>query len=112
MSGVHTTANDVDVDLGRLFSSLLERWARVVIVALIVTAVAFVLAWLTTPLYHGETRLLIETRESVFTRPEASNSEGYRPILVVVGVTSMVLVIGSTEIFKQGARVLNLSSLP
>jgi exopolysaccharide transport family protein len=112
MSGVHTTANDVDVDLGRLFSSLLERWARVVIVALIVTAVAFVLAWLTTPLYHGETRLLIETRESVFTRPEASNSEADRPILDEEGVTSQVQVIGSTDILKQVAKQLNLSNLP
>lgn len=112
MSGVHTTANDVDVDLGRLFSSLIERWLRVVTVALVVTAGAFVLAWLATPLYHGETRLLIETRESVFTRPEASNSEADRPILDEEGVTSQVQVIGSTDILKQVAKQLDLSSLP
>lgn len=110
MSGVHTTTSDVDVDLGRLFSSLAVGWRRIVAVAFVVTGLALMLAWMATPLYRAETRLLIETRESVFTRPE-NNADADRPILDEEGVTSQVEVIGSTDILKQVAKQLNLASL-
>jgi len=110
MSGVHTTTSDVDVDLGRLFSSLIVNWRRIVAVAFVVTGLALMFAWMATPLYRAETRLLIETRESVFTRPE-NNADADRPILDEEGVTSQVEVIGSTDILKQVAKQLNLASL-
>lgn len=110
MSGVHTTS-DVDVDLGKLFASLIENWRRIVAVALIVTGIAFMLAWTATPRYKAETRILIETRESVFTRP-APAGEGSNPVLDEEGVTSQVEVVGSTDILKQVAHKLQLSKLP
>jgi len=110
MSRAETTS-DIDVDLGRLFRSLIEKWQRILTVALLVTGLAFLLAWFSTPLYMGETRLLIETRESVFTRPEP-NAEVDRTILDEEGVTSQVEVIGSTDILKQVAQKLDLSKLP
>lgn len=109
MSGVHTTTSDVDVDFGRLFSSLIVNWRRIVAVAFVVTGLALMFAWMATPLYRAETRLLIETRESVFTRPE-SNGEADRTILDEEGVTSQVEVIGSTDILKQVALKLDLAS--
>lgn len=111
MSGVQSTASDVDVDLGRLFSSLARNWLRILTAALAITALAFVLAWTATPHYNAETRMLIETRESVFTRPEGSG-ENERPILDEEGVTSQVEVISSTDILKQVAKELDLASLP
>ncbi len=111
MSGVQSTASDVDVDLGRLFSSLARNWLRILTAALAITALAFVLAWTATPHYNAETRILIETRESVFTRPEGSG-ENERPILDEEGVTSQVEVISSTDILKQVAKELDLASLP
>ncbi|WP_353641866.1 exopolysaccharide transport family protein [Mesorhizobium sp. WSM2239] len=111
MSGVQSTASDIDVDLGRLFSSLARNWLRILTAALTVTALAFVLAWTATPHYKAETRILIETRESVFTRPQGSG-ENERPILDEEGVTSQVEVISSTDILKQVARELDLASLP
>ena len=110
MSGVHTTTSDVDVDLGRLFSSLIVNWRRIVAVAFVVTGLALMFAWMATPLYRAETRLLIETRESVFTRPEAG-ADADRPILDEEGVTSQVEVIGSTDILKQVASKLKLADL-
>jgi uncharacterized protein involved in exopolysaccharide biosynthesis/Mrp family chromosome partitioning ATPase len=112
MSGIHNTANDVDVDLGRLFSSLAAHWFRIVVVSGVITGLALVFAWLATPHYMGETRLLIETRESVFTRPNTNNSENNSPILDEEGVASQVEVISSTDILKQVAQKLNLSRLP
>ena len=53
----------------RLFSSLARRWLRIAVVALLVTVAALGLAWLATPLYKGETRLLIEARELVSPAP-------------------------------------------
>ena len=112
MSGVHNTANDVDVDLGRLFSSLAQHWFRILVVSLVVTGLALVFAWIATPRYMGETRLLIETRESVFTRPDTNNSSDNSPAFDEEGVISQVEVIGSTDILKRVAEKLNLSSLP
>lgn len=111
MSGVQSTAGDVDVDLRQLFASLARNWLRLVLFSVAVTALAFVLASLATPQYRAETRLLIETRESVFTRPDGSG-ENERPILDEEGVTSQVEVIGSTDILKQVAKKLDLASLP
>ena len=61
MSGAYSTANDVDVDLRRLFGSLAQKWRRILLVSLLVTGAAFAFAWLSTPHYKAETRLLIET---------------------------------------------------
>lgn len=110
MSGVQSTAGDVDVDLGQLFASLVRNWRRLVFVAVAVTALAFVLASLATSHYRAETRILIETRESVFTRPDGGDND--RPILDEEGVTSQVEVIGSTDILKQVAKKLDLASRP
>lgn len=111
MPAVQSTASDLDVDLGRLFSSLVERWRRIAAVVLGVTALALLYAWTATPSYRAETRILIETRESIFTRPQA-NAESDRPILDEEGVTSQVEVIASTDLLKQVALKLNLARLP
>ncbi|MBN9236954.1 MULTISPECIES: GumC family protein [Phyllobacteriaceae] len=111
MSGVQSSAADLDVDLRQLFASLARNWLRILVVALIVAGLAFALAWLTTPLYKSETRLLIEARESVFTRPNTTN-DADRPLFDEEGVTSQVEVVSSTDILKQVAKQLNLSTLP
>jgi len=112
MSGVQSTTSDVDVDLGRLFASLVRNWIRIVTVAAVITGLAFAIAWLATPHYKGETRILIETGESVFTRPGNANGESDRPILDEEGVISQVEVISSTDILKRVAQKLELSKLP
>lgn len=110
MSGVQSSASDIDVDLGRLFGSLVVRWKRILFVALAVTGMALAYAWLATPHYRGETRILIETRESVFTRPQTGSDD--RPLLDEEGVTSQVQVITSTDLLKEVARKLDLARLP
>ncbi|TIP29692.1 MAG: chain-length determining protein [Mesorhizobium sp.] len=108
---VQSAAADVDVDLRQLFASLARNWLRILAVALVVTGLAFALTWLATPHYRAETRLLIETRESVYTRPDGTNDND-KPILDEEGVTSQVEVISSTDILKQVAQKLDLSRLP
>ncbi len=111
MAGAHTAAQDVDIDLGRLFASLARHWLRILLVSLGVTGLALAFALLSTPLYRAETRLLIESRESVFTRTEA-NADNNNPVLDEEGVTSQVEVIGSTDILKRVAEKLDLSRYP
>lgn len=110
MSSVQSSAADVDVDLRRLFASLARNWFWIVLGALAVTGLALVLTWLATPLYKSETRLLIEARESIFTRPSTGN-EADRPNLDEETVASQVELISSTNILKQVAQQLNLAKL-
>ncbi|MBO6902094.1 MAG: exopolysaccharide transport family protein [Rhizobiaceae bacterium] len=110
MASNHNSANDVDVDLGTLFASIARDWRRILIIALVVTAAAFILVSVLTPKYKGETRILIETRESEFTRVD-TNSVRSAPILDEEGVASQVEVIASTDIIKKVAAQLNLANV-
>lgn len=111
MSRVETSASDVDVDLGRLFGSLVRSWFNILVVACLITGLAFVAAWLATPLYKGETRVLIEARESVFTRPGDQTRDSNDPDLNQEGVTSQVEVMGSTDVLKEVAKQFDLAKL-
>ncbi|RST87331.1 chain-length determining protein [Aquibium carbonis] len=110
MAVVDASRADLDIDITALMSSLARDWKRIALVALCVTAAAFAFASLSTKHYQAETRILIETRESIFTRPDARNDDS--TILDEQGVTSQVEVIGSADLLKQVARDLNLAALP
>ncbi len=110
MAEAGSSAADIDVDLRQLFAGMARNWPRILGVALVVTGLALAFAWTASPKYRSETRLLIETRESVFTRPDTA--EGNRPILDEEGVTSQVEVISSTDILKRVAGDLDLARLP
>lgn len=110
MSGARSAVSDVDVDLGQLFGSLLRNWLRIAIFAAIVTVAAFMLASFATPQYRAETRILIEARESVFTRPSNVTGEGDRPLLDEEAITSQVEVISSADILREVATRLDLGS--
>lgn len=109
MGSGQSSNTDVDVDLGRLFASLRERWVRIALVCVSVAIIAFILASLASPSYRAETRILIETRESIYTRPQSVNTDD-RPILDSEGIASQVEVIDSTDILKKVADELDLAS--
>jgi len=109
MKRAEPAAEDVDVDLGRLFASLRRDWLRILLFALAITALVFVLVFTATPLYRAETRVLIEARESIYTRPQAAG-ENDRAILDQEGVASQVQVITSTDILTEVARALDLAN--
>ncbi|MEZ5811696.1 MAG: exopolysaccharide transport family protein [Rhizobiaceae bacterium] len=109
MSGVHTVDSDIDVDLGTLVSSIADNWLRILLTALAVAALALAVAWMLPPKYKAETRILIETRESIYTRPDGARDDE-RPILDQEGVASQVELITSADLLKQVAAKLDLAS--
>lgn len=113
MSDARHTVSDLDVDIGQLFVSLLRNWLRILLVALAVAGLAFVLAGLATPLYRAETRILIESRESVYTRPTAAGiADSERALVDDEAVASQVEIIGSTDILREVADKLDLAANP
>jgi exopolysaccharide transport family protein len=109
MSANSPSARDVDIDLGRLFAGIARDWRRIVVVALAMTVLAFAVTSMLTSKYMGETRILIETRESELTRIEP-NGQDTPAILDQEGVTSQVEVISSSDIVRKVVRDFDLTS--
>lgn len=113
MPDARPTVSDVDVDLGQLFGSLIRNWLRILLAALAVAGLAYVLAGLATPLYRAETRILIEARETVYTRPASAGlSESERALLDEETVASQVEVIASPDMLRQVIERLDLAAHP
>src|SRR5690554_2069630 len=108
--GSSRMADDVDVDLGHLLGTLKRKWWLVLGVSLAVGTNVFVLSISATPLYRAETRVLIESRESIFTQPDGSAASEVIS-LDTESVSSQVEVIGSSQLLLDVARELDLSSL-
>ncbi|WP_173931415.1 Wzz/FepE/Etk N-terminal domain-containing protein [Chelativorans sp. Marseille-P2723] len=102
-------AGDVNVDFSRLLAGLKRDWLRLLLAALAITAVVFLLLSLATPLYRSETRVLIETGESVYTRPQVTGAED-RSALDDESVASQVEIVTSTPILAEVAKELDLAS--
>jgi uncharacterized protein involved in exopolysaccharide biosynthesis len=69
MTEVDSLSKDADIDIGALFASLRRNWLLIISGAAIMAVLAWIICLLITPDYRAETRILIESRESVFTRP-------------------------------------------
>jgi uncharacterized protein involved in exopolysaccharide biosynthesis/Mrp family chromosome partitioning ATPase len=108
MTGMSVVEPEIDVDLRVLFLSIVRNWRRIVLVALAVTAAAFAYTMLASPKYKSEARLLIETRESVYTRSN-TGPDADRSLLDEEGVTSQVQVITASELLKDVADKLKLA---
>lgn len=100
MSEVDRLSKDADIDIGALFSSLRRNWLLIVSGAVIMAALAWIICLLLTPDYRAETRILIESRESVFTRPNGEATTE-RPLMDPEGVKSQVEVLTSGDLLKQ-----------
>ncbi len=106
-----SVGNDVDIDIGALFASLWRNKLRILVGSLLLTALAFLLMSLVSPKYRAETRILIETGESVFTRP-ANQQADDRPVLDQEGIKSQVELIGSSDLLKRVIVKLDLAKNP
>ena len=108
MSVSPTPQPDVDIDLGRLMKAVWERKVLVAGLTAAAAGLAFLVTGAISPLYKSETRLLIETRQPVYSSDQASQSDS--STLDERAVTSQVEILRSTDLIKQVARELDLSS--
>lgn len=109
MSGFQDQSSDADIDIGQLFAAVWREKFRVLIGALVITALVFAVLSFVSPKYAGETKLLIDTSESVFTRPSTENQVvEQRQRADRENVLSQVEVITSSDLLLNVARELQL----
>jgi polysaccharide biosynthesis transport protein len=98
-----------ELDLGALGRALWRRKATILALTLGAAAIAFIAVSLITPRYKSETRVLIETRENIFLRPEAEKTN--EPIATTVdpeAVASQVQLILSRDLARDIIEKLKL----
>lgn len=109
MSRVDYATRDADIDIGRLFGALWRDRIRILLGALVITGLVFVGLSLMTPKYMSDARLLIESGESVFTRPGSDNAgSADSPLPDPEGVASQVEILTSSDLLMQVADDLSL----
>jgi uncharacterized protein involved in exopolysaccharide biosynthesis len=109
MSVGPASQSDVDIDIGRLFKAVWDKKALVLGLTFGAAALAFVVTGMINPLYKSETRVLIETREPVYSSDQ-TQPQTDAALLDERAVTSQVEILRSTDLVKQVARELDLSS--
>src|SRR5262245_60361010 len=102
-----------ELDLGSLGRALWAKKGRIVGLTLLAAGLAFAGVNLVTPKYRSETRILIETRENIFLRPDAEKNALERGTTVdQEAVTSQVQLILSRDLAREVIKKLKLADLP
>lgn len=102
---------DVDIDLAALFAALWRRKLLVGATSLGLAALAFAGSSMVSPKYESETRILIESGESVFTQPTSGGQSGetMRALVDREAVQSQVEIIKSTDLLRKIATDFKLA---
>ncbi|MHC1549366.1 GumC family protein [Phyllobacterium sp. K27] len=108
MAQAQSTGNDVDIDMGALFASLWQNKRRIIFGTLLITVLTFIALSMVSPKYRAETRILIEARESVFTRPSNQQTDD-RPVVDQEAIKSQVELIGSSDVLRNVITKLDLA---
>ncbi|KAA0698327.1 chain-length determining protein [Neorhizobium sp. P12A] len=113
MSGVNSSQQDVDIDLGQLFRAVWQRRVRVLIITVIGACAALVIAKLVSPEYRSETRILIEQRAPAFatTAPGGADATSSN-VLDELNIASQVQILQSADLIKQVITNLKLYDQP
>lgn len=107
MSGSVNQTRDADIDIGKLFGAIWKNKITILVGSLVITALVFVLLSMVSPRYKSEARLLLESNESVFTRP-SGNDQDRQTQMDELAVASQVDILTSSELLLQVAEELNL----
>jgi uncharacterized protein involved in exopolysaccharide biosynthesis len=102
-----------ELDLGGLGRALWRRKGWILGLTLLAAGLAFVVVNLMTPFYKSEARVLIETRENIFLRPDAEKVTMERGTTVdQEAVTSQVQLILSRDLAREVIKKLKLNEKP
>jgi uncharacterized protein involved in exopolysaccharide biosynthesis len=100
------------IDLGALGGALWRRKLLIGGLTLLAGAIAFAAVNLVTPRYKSEARVLIETRENIFLRPDADKNTERGTTVDQEAVTSQVQLILSRDLAREVIRQLKLGERP
>jgi polysaccharide biosynthesis transport protein len=103
---------DAEIDLGALGRALWRKKFLIVGLTLLTAALAFAAVSLITPRYKSEARVLIETRENIFLRPDAEKSLERSTTVDQEAVTSQVQLILSRDLAREIIKKLKLAERP
>ena len=112
MASANRVEGDLDIDVASLFASLWRSKFKIFFISLVITGLAAAAVLMVSPKYRAETRILIETRESVYTRPDTGIVDEARPVLDAEGVASQVELLASSEVLGKVAKELKLATMP
>jgi len=101
----------VELDLRALGRALWAKRFLILFLTILAAVLAYVAVNLVTPRFTAETRLLIDTRESVFLRPDADRAPD-RSAADAEAISSQVQLIQSRDLALQVIKKLNLGDLP
>jgi uncharacterized protein involved in exopolysaccharide biosynthesis/Mrp family chromosome partitioning ATPase len=101
-----------DVDLGALGRALWRKKVLIGALTLLAAAIAFAAVNFITPRYKSEARVLIETRENIFFRPDAEKSLERGTTVDQEAVTSQVQLILSRDLARDVIKKLKLAERP
>ena len=101
-----------ELDLGVLGQSLWRKKLWIIGLTLAAAGIAFIAVNLITPRYKSETRVLIETRENIFLRPEAEKSLERNATVDQEAVTSQVQLMLSRDLARDIIKKLKLGERP
>ncbi len=99
-----------EIDLGRIIRAVRARWRWIAGPVAVAFVLSFLAVNLMTPRYTAEARLLLESRDSYFTRPTAEQRDG--ALIDSEAVASQVQVIMSRDLARDAIRKLNLVGNP
>ena len=101
-----------DIDLGALGRALWRKRVLITGLTLLTAAITFLVVNLITPRYKSEARVLIETRENIFFRPDAEKTTERGTTVDQEAVTSQVQLILSRDLAREVIRKLRLGERP
>jgi polysaccharide biosynthesis transport protein len=99
-----------DIDLTALGRALWRKKTIILGLTLVTAALAFAAVNFVTPRYKSEARVLSETRENIFLRPDAEKTMDRGATVDQEAVTSQVQLILSRDLAREVIKKLNLGN--
>jgi succinoglycan biosynthesis transport protein ExoP len=99
-----------DIDLTALGRALWRKKTLILGLTFLTAGLAFAAVNFVTPRYKSEARVLIETRENIFLRPDAEKTMDRGATVDQEAVTSQVQLILSRDLAREAIKKLNLGN--
>ncbi len=110
MSGHKELTKDVDIDIQALFANIWKKKWLIAILSIMAASAIFVIMNSIAPRYQSSAQLIIEPRESQFTRIQPQNGGINANDFDTAAVLSQVQIIQSDEIALNTIKKLDLAS--